>query len=151
MKSVRSLVLCLAAWGALGSPKAAATGMQPAIRDNFNSLFMTAGYSTLLGAALGAAVLTFNQHPRDNLRYIPIGASLGFFTGTVLGAYFIFFPSLTHGEKKKGEFDDLEGFSQELPTPPVFDHKPVLGFSPTINPDKNAIEGWCFTVTLALQ
>lgn len=71
--------------------------------ERFQDLFMTAGYTTALGAALGAAALTFKTRPENHLRYISIGASLGFIGGTALGSYMIFAPmAQVDGERATG-------------------------------------------------
>jgi hypothetical protein len=63
--------------------------------ERFQDLFITAGYSTALGAAMGVACLPFIDTPEDNLRYVAIGASVGFFTGTLLGAYLVLSPTFS--------------------------------------------------------
>lgn len=62
--------------------------------QKFQDLFITAGYATAFGAALGAAALSFNGNPERHLRYVAVGASLGFIGGSLLGSYIIFAPSL---------------------------------------------------------
>ncbi len=62
--------------------------------EKFQDLFVTAGYGTAFGAAFGAALLSFQAKPDENLRYIAIGASVGFITGSLLGSYVILSPSL---------------------------------------------------------
>jgi hypothetical protein len=87
-----------------------------AIKDDFNALFVTAGYSTLLGAALGTATLAFTPHPKENTRYIGLGAAGGFIFGTLLGTYFVFSPPKSRALRSQGgkdrDDDDLEGFSR---------------------------------------
>ena len=60
--------------------------------ERFQDLFVTAGYSTAFGAALGAAFLAFTDEPASQLRYVAMGASLGFIGGSILGTYIIFSP-----------------------------------------------------------
>lgn len=62
--------------------------------QRFQDLFTTAGYATAFGAALGAAALSFKQQPENHLRYVAIGASMGFIGGSVMGTYIIFAPTL---------------------------------------------------------
>lgn len=62
--------------------------------DRFHDLFVTAGYSTAFGAALGTAFLAFKDNPADNLQFVAIGASLGFIGGSVMGSYIIFSPMI---------------------------------------------------------
>lgn len=58
----------------------------------FQELFITAGYSTALGAALGAATMGLSADPSGKMRYIAFGASLGFISGSLLGSYLALFP-----------------------------------------------------------
>lgn len=62
--------------------------------ERFHDLFVTAGYCTAFGAAVGASLLAFTDEPADNLRYVAMGASLGFLGGSILGTYVIFTPGL---------------------------------------------------------
>ena len=63
--------------------------------DQFHELFITAGYSTAFGAALGAAVLGLQSDPSGKLGYIAVGASLGFIVGSFLGSYIVLAPSFS--------------------------------------------------------
>ena len=60
--------------------------------QRFQDLFVTAGYGTAFGAAMGAAVLSFQNQPEENLRFVAIGASIGFITGSIFGSYVVFSP-----------------------------------------------------------
>ena len=67
----------------------------PLLEEQFHDLFVTAGYASAFGAALGAAALSFKSHPEQHLRYVAVGASLGFIGGSFLGTYIIFSPLFT--------------------------------------------------------
>ena len=60
--------------------------------ERFHDLFITAGYSTAFGAALGAAFLSFTADPASKLRYVAVGASIGFIGGSAFGSYIVFSP-----------------------------------------------------------
>jgi hypothetical protein len=60
--------------------------------ERFQDLFVTAGYGTAFGAAFGAALLSFQAKPDQNLRFVAIGASVGFISGSLIGSYVIFSP-----------------------------------------------------------
>lgn len=62
--------------------------------EKFQDLFISAGYGTVYGAALGAALLSFQSEPENNLKLIALGASVGFITGSLLGSYIIISPVL---------------------------------------------------------
>ena len=44
-------------------------------------------YGTLAGTLVGAASLAFTKHPGNSLNQVARGASLGLYTGILLGAY----------------------------------------------------------------
>jgi hypothetical protein len=66
--------------------------------EKFHDVFVTAGYSTAFGAALGAAMLAFKENPSQNLRFITLGASIGFITGSALGSYLALSPTFASEE-----------------------------------------------------
>ena len=66
--------------------------------ERFRDLFVTAGYATAFGAALGAATLSFKTNPENHLRFIAVGASLGFIGGSVLGSYVVFSPMFSFND-----------------------------------------------------
>ena len=68
--------------------------------EKFQDLFVTAGYCTAFGAAVGTAILAWTEDPTANLRYVAMGASLGFLGGSVLGSYIIFSPGLTDNSRQ---------------------------------------------------
>lgn len=83
---------------ALAAPQARAAS---STEEKFQDLFVTAGYCTGYGAAVGAAILALQENPQEKLQYIAMGASLGFLGGTVLGSYIVFSPGFTdnaHGD-----------------------------------------------------
>ncbi|MEY3902860.1 MAG: hypothetical protein RL189_2166 [Pseudomonadota bacterium] len=56
--------------------------------EQYQDLFINAGYSALFGAALGTAVLPFlPSNSVSNLRVIAGGASIGFVAGSVMALY----------------------------------------------------------------
>lgn len=71
--------------------------------ERFQDLFVTAGYSTAFGAALGAAFLSFTSNPAQNVKYVAVGASAGFIGGSILGSYLIFSPVFITEHKKTEE------------------------------------------------
>ena len=88
MRLILSLAMMLAS---LGLPQTAAA---QSTEEKFQDLFVTAGYCTAFGAAVGAATLAFLETPTENLRNVAMGASLGFIGGSVLGSYIIFAPGI---------------------------------------------------------
>ena len=68
------------------------------MEQRFQDVFITAGYSTAFGAALGAASIALGTGPggaEDNYRNLdPIaqGASIGFILGSAMGSYVVFSP-----------------------------------------------------------
>ncbi len=66
--------------------------------ERFQDLFISAGYGTLYGAALGAALLSFQTEPANNLKLVALGASVGFITGSLLGSYIIISPVISESQ-----------------------------------------------------
>jgi len=91
-KASRLLVMGSAAWLVVSLGFSAPKAMAQSSEERFQDLFITAGYCTAFGAALGTAFLAFTDDPSANLRYVAMGASLGFLGGSVLGSYIIFSP-----------------------------------------------------------
>jgi hypothetical protein len=94
---VRLIVALVVTTAALRPVPAAAQSTE----ERFHDLFVTAGYCTAFGAALGAAFLSFEANPASKLQYVAVGASLGFIGGSILGSYIIFSPMLS-GETSDG-------------------------------------------------
>ena len=64
------------------------------LEGKFQDMFVTAGYSAAAGAAIGAALLAFQDEPTRHLKFISVGASLGFLGGTALGSWVALAPIL---------------------------------------------------------
>ena len=87
--------------------------------EKFQDLFVTAGYSTAFGAALGAATLALTETPEKNLHYVAVGASLGFISGSFFGGYFIFLPEFSFGNQapsvgREKSFDPTLSYNDKL-------------------------------------
>jgi hypothetical protein len=63
------------------------------LEGKFQDVFVTAGYSAAAGAAIGAALLTFQDEPTRHLKFISVGASLGFLGGTFAGSWLAIAPA----------------------------------------------------------
>lgn len=77
----------------LSGPK---TAKASATEEIFQEVFITAGYATAFGAALGAASLSLYEQPQRHLQSIAIGASLGFIGGSILGSYMALSPMIVN-------------------------------------------------------
>lgn len=84
--------------------------------ERFQDLFVTAGYATAFGAAFGTAVLFLNPEtdPSTHLRYVAVGASLGFIGGSIMGSYLIFSPVFSSDGEARGLSGNLAG-GERLP------------------------------------
>src|SRR4051812_10057258 len=74
----------------------------PARADNPQREFiMSCTYGVLAGTLVGAASLAFVSKPGDNLNRVARGASLGLYTGILLGLYVVYIvPSMTAEEEQ---------------------------------------------------
>jgi hypothetical protein len=96
MKSIVSFTaLAVLAWSTASSP---ARAQMVSTEERFQDLFVTAGYGTAFGAAFGAALLSFQAQPSQNLRFVAIGASVGFIGGSLIGSYVIFTPVFSEAQ-----------------------------------------------------
>lgn len=95
-------VVIVAAMIVFGMNAGSKSASAQSTEDRFHDVFITAGYSTAFGAALGAALLSFSPDPASQLRYVAIGASLGFIGGSILGAYTVFSPLLAATDEPVG-------------------------------------------------
>ena len=96
---VWALALTISSAVALPAQAASLSSSQSATEERFQDLFLTAGYCTAFGAALGTAFLAFTTNPTENLRFVAVGASLGFIGGSALGSYIILSPLLTDSSR----------------------------------------------------
>lgn len=71
------------------------------LEQGFQDMFVTAGYSAAAGAAIGAAVLILQDEPSKHLKFITIGASVGFLGGTLVGGWMAFSPLLADNQTPK--------------------------------------------------
>ena len=134
MKNIHKVLasFCLVAFAMFSAPVQAQH-----TEERFQDLFITAGYATAFGAALGAAILSFQPQPERHLRYVAMGASLGFISGSVIGSYIIFSPALAA--------------SDEAPRNTLLiDHSEIKGIvvRPVINTRKGTLIGLESAMTL---
>ena len=73
------------------------------LETKFQDMFVTAGYSAAAGAAIGAALLTFQDNPTRHLKFISVGASLGFLGGTALGAWYTVAPAFVENGRPEAQ------------------------------------------------
>jgi hypothetical protein len=130
----------------ISSGSYAQDSLQTKTEEKFHNLFLTAGYSTAFGAALGAAFLGLQPNPSKNLHYIAMGASIGFITGSAFGSYVVFAPvfNSSKGEQRNFPLDTTQN-SPRLPLQYTGDTtstaKSNILITPVFNPKKtNRIE-----------
>lgn len=95
-----------------------------ATEEQFHELFITAGYSTAFGAALGAAFLGLANNPSGKLHYVAVGASLGFIGGSLIGSYLLISPIL--GSNSPSERTQVNLLSDRIEKGPILRIVPVL-------------------------
>jgi hypothetical protein len=107
----RALFVVMVTLALVGAPAQQAQA-QASTEERFQDLFITAGYCTAFGAALGTAFLAFTGDPSAHLRYVAMGASLGFLGGSIMGSYIIFSPGFADNSTPAG---GSLAYSQSLP------------------------------------
>jgi hypothetical protein len=129
MQRLRRLAIGLVTVAFVGSAMSASEAKAQSTEDRFHDLFVTAGYATAFGAAVGTAFLAWTSDPAANLKYVAMGASLGFIGGSVLGSYIIFSPMISDGSTPTGSTLLANGAMPD---------KGIV-FRPTWDKDKNRI------------
>lgn len=142
MKAVRRALACAIAAALLLTTAAPAHAQST--EERFHDLFVTAGYSTAFGAALGTAFLAFKKNPSENLQSVAIGASLGFIGGSILGSYVIFSPMVAADE---GESTDALAHGTLLTDAPLPTRGVVL--RPSYDPTERRVTSFEGGMTLA--
>lgn len=95
----RKIAFCvIASFGGIKSAGTAHAGVDT--DEKFETVFTSAGYSTALGAGIGAALLAFTANPKEKFHYITTGASVGFLGGTALGGYLVLVVDSGHGRDR---------------------------------------------------
>ena len=114
--------------------------------ERFQDLFITAGYSTAFGAALGAAVIGLSNNPSENVKYIAMGASLGFIVGSVFGSYIVFMPMIAaHNEQRPQNNGSTEYSSPIIAS----NNKSAIIFKPRWNSQRGVFDAWETTFQIA--
>lgn len=98
MGQLMRLLLLFLSLTALSLPSIARA--QSSLETGFQDMFVTAGYSAAAGAAIGAAALAFQDNPSRNLKFISIGASVGFVGGLLFGGWVALSPALAAGPSR---------------------------------------------------
>ncbi len=73
---------------------------------------MSCTYGVLAGTLVGAATLAFTDKPSDNLNKVARGASLGLYTGILLGLYVVY---IVPGMDSPAEEEDPVARLDKLP------------------------------------
>ena len=87
------------------------------LEEKFQDMFVTAGYSAAAGAAIGAAMLTLQDNPGKHLKFISVGASLGFLGGTAFGSWMAIAPMLVENERPSAVPLDINAPSKLIVRP----------------------------------
>ena len=89
---------------------------------------------------MGAAIIGLSSNPRNNLKYIAMGASAGFIVGSILGSYIAFSPILS-------EASGPQHLDLEKQDPILAENSQVL-IQPRINPKTLQITQVSAAITL---
>lgn len=86
---------------------------QPPPEGNpMREFMMSCTYGVMAGTLVGAAALAFEDKPSENLRKVARGASLGLYTGILLGLYVVYIvPSLDANPEE----EDPVAMAQRMP------------------------------------
>jgi hypothetical protein len=99
------ITVVLIASVALHAPTARAQDSDTEMTGTLKAFVLTSTYGVIAGALTGLASLAFYQTASDHTRNVAIGASVGLYTGILLGAYIVYGPMLNSpaGSEKNNE------------------------------------------------
>ncbi len=121
------------------------------VEERFQDVFLTAGYCTAFGAALGTALLAWTDDPTENLKYVAIGASLGFIGGSVLGTYVVLAP-VAYEPPRHDSHSDQESRLTAIGQPRdggIISKQPRLILNPEFDTETTGLVGIRGTFTMA--
>jgi len=94
-------------------------------------LFMTSSYGVMLGSVAGFASLAFYESPGAHTRNVALGASLGLYSGILLGVYMIYLKEDPNARPEPEE--EEEDARMKLHSPATY------SYVPNKVPSKNSI------------
>jgi hypothetical protein len=109
----------------------------PNVQGTLKAFVLTSTYGVLAGGLTGLASLAFYKEASEHTRNIAIGASVGLYTGILLGAYIVYSPSLStpsspespeEEDKEEPDPNDPINLGASLETPPRM--IPTLSYLP---------------------
>ncbi len=124
-------VFILGAVFALAGPSAYAQGANSLPNEGASNptreFVMSCTYGVLAGTLVGAASLAFTDKPSDNLNKVARGASLGLYTGILLGLYVVYIvPGMDSAPEE--EEDPVARFDKiPLMVNPIFENGQLAG------------------------
>lgn len=125
------------------------------LEQKYQEVFVSAGYATAMGAAVGAAALAFQEKPSEHLRYIAVGASVGFFAGTLFGGYVAIAPAFASNavedQRPESESSLFGGIVKKssLPTPVSNPSDSKVVLKPVFHTHELGLKNFEATFTLA--
>lgn len=101
-------------------------------RRQGREFLMSCTYGVLAGTLVGTASLAFEDQPGDKLHRIARGASLGLYSGVLLGLYVVYVvPKQMDREKERRLRDSLS-----------------MAIAPSLNPQTHKVDGASFQVSV---
>ena len=73
---------------------------------NLKPFLITSTYGVMAGTLIGFGSLAFVETPRDNLRNVAVGASLGLYTGILMGIYAVYVMPMFDPKQNNTPSDD---------------------------------------------
>ena len=126
--------------------------------EKFKDVFITAGYSSLLGLGVSGALIGLQRKPKEKIHWLAYGASAGFLTGAVLGSFVVFTadlinPAPKYNPKKNFRRNSNPQKNKILPAPhqmstlSSYEADTKFRIIPSLSPDLKKISG----LTLGLE
>lgn len=104
--------------------------------ESGREFLLSCTYGVLAGALVGAASLAVEDNPGDKVHRIARGASLGLYTGVLLGLYVVYVVPGQMEDSEKEELNNLQSVEPDDYGSRVRNHIPKLTFYPVIENTK---------------
>ena len=110
--------------------------------DSGREFLLSCTYGVLAGALVGAATLAVEDNPGDKIHRVARGASLGLYTGILLGLYVVYVVPSQYESNEEQQLEEIQEVIEPDDYGRVMRKMPKLTFYPVF--EQNRITGAAF-------